>query len=771
MKRRVIASAICLGVVIALLIAMAVVQSLVKITPWDDVDGTRYYIREKDGVYGLYNEDKVELKKENVYKYYVTDLGTLVQINAETGVLGEVITVDDIFTAQDSEVENTRSHRVMMYPHLEKESILSIEVHNEHGSFTFQRFNTVTNKVDKTAAFVLKNSVTTTYDAELFAELYVDAGYTLANMKLKNPIKDENGEFSEYGLVPEIRTRNKKDENGVEMKDEEGNPLTEEYLYEPAYFIITDINGNRHKVIVGDSLLTSEGFYVQYVDISGKEEVKRDAVYVLATTLKQSVLSRVEDFLTPMITYPLGMMTYTDVQNFVIHELEEQRDDKGSAVYKPIISFSFIDYAERENTIKASYPYVFDDVTFMDEIRSMDGYYPHTNNINATLRNLYSPEFVNVLKLNPSNEELVKYGIYEVKADAEGNPILDGEGKLQYAPASQYTVAFDYTVDDGEDPDYCYTHSHVVMISKRTDADTYYAYSFINTTGYEKLDDGSLKKINGYTYSYNTVVEVAGHTLNFVEWDTMMWVSQSIFQDNIAFIEQIDIVAPDYNASFKLDNSASDTTNMSSNYLKVKAKDSKGRELTTFNFLQFKDKDSSANGPYTWLVTATEIQAFNNKGETASLTGGFHYEYDDLGNQVLVKDGNGKITGTKVYVTANEIVAGDTTYVRYSTTLFRLFYQTLFYTEIANTYEVTPEEEAALTSEDNLIFRMRVKTKDRNGAEDTKVYAFYRISARKAYITINGNGGFYVQATRVEKILSDVEKFFTYQPIDPVAKS
>ncbi len=774
MKRRVIASIIGLSAVIALLIAMVIVQSMVKITPWDDVDGTRYYIRQRDGVYGLYDEDKVELTKESIYKYYVTKQGTLVQIDAQTGALGEVITVDNIFTAQDSEVENTRTHRVQIFPHVEQKNILTIEVHNEHGSFTFQRFNTVTNKVDKTASFVLKDSVTTAYDPELFAELYVDAGYTLATMKLKDPIKDENGNFSEYGLVAETRTRKKLDENGKVMTDENGNELTEEYRYEPAYFILTDIDGNRHKVIVGDPLLTGQGFYVQYVDVSGKEEVKRDAVYVLDNTLQKSVLSRVEDFLTPMITYPLGMMTYTDVQNFIIHEMEDLRDEDGNPIYKPSISFSFVDFAERENTQKAAYPYVFDDVEFMNEIRSMKGYHPHTNNINATLRNLYSPEYVNIITLNPSHEEMVEYGLYELVVDKAGNPILDKNGEKQYSPASKYTLSFDYTVEDGESADIYYTHNHMLLISEKPDSDNYYVYSIIKTTGYEKQDDGSLKKIkDGITYSYNIIVEIAGHSLNFVEWDTMKWVSQSIFQDNIAFIEQIDIVSPDYNASFKLDNSESDKTNLSSNYLKVKAKDSKGRNLTTFNFLKFKDKTEGDGGPYTWLITANDIQVFNNKGEKAAIKDGVaHYEYDALGNQVLVIGTNGgKISGTKVWVHANEIVAGDTTYSRYSTTLFRLFYQTLFYTEIANTYDVTADEEATLTSEDNLILKMRVKTKDRDGRETTNVYAFYRISARKAYITINGNGGFYVQANRVEKILSDVEKFFTNQPIDPLAKS
>ena len=140
----------------------------------------------------------------------------------------------------------------------------------------------------------------------------------------------------------------------------------------------------------------------------------------------------------------------------------------------------------------------------------------------------------------------------------------------------------------------------------------------------------------------------------------------------------------------------------------------------------------------------------------------------------MVGSNNGKIPGATAYATANNVTiiapGGEENYVRYSTNLFRLLYQSLYYTEIVNSYEVSGEEEAALTDESNLLMRMTIHTEDRDGTKNSNVYSFYRISARKAYITINGNGGFYVQADRIEKILSDVEKFFNYQPIDPLAK-
>ncbi len=773
MKRRVIASVICLAAVILSLIVLVAVQAFVKVTPWTDADGTEYFIREKDDVYGLYDANKVELKKETAYNYYETALGTLVEIDPETGALGEVIYVENIFSAQDNEVEETHLHRVQIFPHVKKADILSIEVNNEHGSYTFHRYNVLTGKVDKNADFVIKGALTTTIDQEKFAELYVDAGYALSTRKLKDPIKNDAGEFSEYGLVPETRIRNVTDEDGNTVKDENGVPLTEEYSYVPAYYIITDISGMRHKVIVGDALLTGAGYYVQYVDISGAEEVKRDAVYVLDSSLSVSVLAPVETFATPMITYPLGMMSYTDVQKFTVQKLESLAAGTKNPVYKPIISFSFVDIFERENTLSASFPYYFDDVSFMNDIISMKGYFPHTDNINSTLQKLYDPEFVGVKKLSPSSADLEKYGLYRIVKDENGNPIPDGEGNVQYVAASPYTLSFDHSVDDEENSNIYYTHSHVIMISEKNEDGNYYVYTVINTTGYERKADGTAEKLNGHTYTYNIIVEVAGHTLSFIEWNTMDWVSQSFIQTNIAFIDEIKLSSPDYEAIFDLDNSASPTSSASSSELKVHATDSTGRDITTFNSLTVVDEYD-----FTWVVSASAIQVYDANGKSATIKDGISfYDYNILGNQVLCRNGFIKCkNGDRVEVTANNVKVihpggAEDNYVRYSTTLFRMLYQTMFYAEIVNTYEVSREEEAALTDASRLLASLTITTKDRDGSLDTNVYSFYKISSRKAYITINGNGGFYVQSGRVEKFLTDTEKFFNYQKIDPTAKT
>lgn len=770
MKRRVLASIICLGIVIVSLIALGVVKALVNVTAWTDADGTKYYVRQVGEVYGLYDENKVELKKESAYQYYATALGTLVEVDEETGAIGEVIYVENVFSAQDSEVmENTPTHRVQVFPHIQKANILTIEVHNEHGMYTFQRYNAETGQVDKNYDFVIKGSPTAVIDQEVFAQLYVDAGYALSTRKLKNPIKNEAGEFSEYGLVPEIRTRKATDEDGKVLKDENDDPIMEEYAYTPAYYIVTATDGTRHKMIVGDPLLTGAGYYVQYVDISGSEEVKRDAVYVLNPSLEKSVLAPVEIYVTPMLTVPMGTMTYMDVQNFMIERLESISENK--AVYKPVISFSFVDISERENTLASAYPYYFDDVSFMDEIRSMKGYYPHINNINSALQSLYKSEFVGVTKLAPSQDDLVTYGISTLLSDEKKNPIFDENGKKQYITAPAYTLSFDHTTTDEVDSSIYYTHKNVIMISEKNEDGNYYAYTTIRTQGYQ-VKNGVTEKLNAVSYTYNYVCEVKGHSLSFMDWDTMEWVNKSFIQNNIAFIEKIELTSPNYSATFELDNSQSPNENTSSAELKVHATDSTGKDITTFNSLTVVDEYD-----FTWKITATAIEVVDKNGKSATIKEGISY-YDDnvLGYQALCRYGALKCkNGDLVEVSANNVRVihpdgREEVYVRYSTLLFRFLYQTMFYAEIVNTYEVTAESEAELTKPENLLAGLTITTKDRDGTVDVNEYRFYRISARKAYITINGNGGFYMQSGRVEKFMSDAQKFFGYQIIDPTAK-
>ena len=148
--------------------------------------------------------------------------------------------------------------------------------------------------------------------------------------------------------------------------------------------------------------------------------------------------------------------------------------------------------------------------------------------------------------------------------------------------------------------------------------------------------------------------------------------------------------------------------------------------------------------------------------------------YNALGRQVRCIRGYVDCEdGRKVKILPDEVIiiekdGTEVKYVRYATSLFRQFYQTLLVATIVDTYEMTEEEEAALFA-DASKHLMTMTITDIEGV--VKEYNFYRLTSRKAYISINGSGGFYVMTDRVEKIVSDVQKFMNDQPIDATAKN
>ena len=129
--------------------------------------------------------------------------------------------------------------------------------------------------------------------------------------------------------------------------------------------------------------------------------------------------------------------------------------------------------------------------------------------------------------------------------------------------------------------------------------------------------------------------------------------------------------------------------------------------------------------------------------------------------------------GRQVKVTADAVIVTEangevTTYVRFATNLFRKFFQTLLYANIEDVYEMSQEEEKALIAEGSDAWQLTLTVKDTEGNENT--YSFYKLTSRKSYITINGNGGFYVMTNRVDKFAADAQRFFANETIDATAK-
>lgn len=511
MLRRQRLAVILMAVAVAFLVAaLLVVNYLVEIYVFDDENGDKYYVKKVDGVYALCYRDG-EVLDRNDEGYYQTDLGTLVSVNGESGECS----VYAIVHVEGTEVKGFAGN-VLMFKQLtydenstrDKSKIIeSIEVHNQHGTYTFLR--------DENDDFVIKGNEGAPYVKETFAQLAVACGYTLTSRRLENPLTLPDGsvDLCEYGLGEEKRIR-------VET-DKDGNETEIEYDYSPAWYIITTKSGDSHKVIIGDKTVTGTGYYAQYEG--------RDTIYVIgASYVEQLTLGRVETFISPTVVYPMTVTNYFNVSDFVVYddidydkiysELSERfgEEDIGSEEFlaeyerlfathsRKLCDFYYSPMEERRGTMYAYVPYI-------SNLEYSDGYYLNSNNVDIILNGFYDMDLREVVKLAPSEDDLAQYG-------------------LSNAP---HLVSFFYHTTDESGKD-MYVENFV-EISEKSEDGLYYAYS---------------------PY-YNMIVSVGEGSFEFLEWDEMAWYDENYIQLSISDVENIIIESPDYSVDFHIEDSAS----------------------------------------------------------------------------------------------------------------------------------------------------------------------------------------------------------------------
>ena len=556
-------AAITLAVSFALLIAVLIgVRALVSILTYTEqvktvaengeveVISTKYYVKKIDGVYhlchleGSFPNFSFTPLPQDADGYFVTDHDSLISVDPKTGACKVYAVVE----TEGTEVVGY-SGRVMLFRQLTYDASSSlgkkpqnridkIEVHNEHGSYTFIREEGTNN-------FYIDGYETTAFSLDSFAQLASACGYTISMERLADPERNPDGtiRFAEYGLVAETRKGTKED--GTEY----------EYEYVPAKFTTTAGDGASYTVIVGDPIVSEAGYYVQ---LEG-----RNTVYILsASGIKDLVLQPIETLLTPMISYPVSMNTYFDVEHFVIRtdidhekinkimfaeaclrmgldadnmtkeELEQIDQKKLSEIYaqvseemydtlqkehsKQVCDFSYLDLEERENTMYSSMSYKTDS-------EYMQGYFPNFDNVNNALYSLYSLVPLRTVKLDPDGDTMEQYGVLE--------------------PAHLITYYYDDTDEDGN----TYTIYNRISISKKSTAGIYYAYGEIMT----KDEDGE------YYYLYAPMIlELYESAMPFLEWKDVDWYDSYFVQLNIAHVQEMTYAWGENSIKFGIDNSA-----------------------------------------------------------------------------------------------------------------------------------------------------------------------------------------------------------------------
>jgi hypothetical protein len=511
MLRRQRRAVIAMIAAIALLVLLALAVSyIVDIYVYNDVDGTEYYIKKVDGKYALCYKDG-RVCDQNQKGYYQTDLGTQVIVDEENGTSETFATVH----TSESEVQGFGQY-VLMFKQLTYDAgstkdkskvISSIEVHNEHGQYTFCR--------DGNGEFVIKGKEGTPYNKETFAQLAVACGYTLSTRRLASPAKLPDGsiDYAEYGLAPEKREKTETDENGKE--------ITVEYDYTPAWYVISTVSGESYKVIIGDMTVTGTGYYAK---MDG-----RDTIYVIGVAgITDLVLGRVEEIVSPTIAFPMELNNYFNVKDFMIYanidyeriyaELADKYGDydelpeefyedyeKLFEIYsKKMCEFSFISMEERQGTLNAHSPYV-------SHLEYAGGYYINSANADVVLYNLYETEFEEVVKLAPTDDELEEYGLLD----------------------SKYVIGFLYK-------------------TKNVDGEDVYVENFIKVS--EKSEDGVFY---AYSSAYDMIVAVSEKSFAFLEWEEIEWYDTGYIQLSISNIDKMIIESQGFKTEFEIEDSAS----------------------------------------------------------------------------------------------------------------------------------------------------------------------------------------------------------------------
>lgn len=520
--------------------------------------------------------------------------------------------------------------------------------------------------------FVIEGFETTAYDPSLFAALVNSAGYTItaAGGKLSSPELIEGTgliDFASYGLAECIRT------------DESGN----EYLYKPAYYIITDTSGTVHKVTVGDKIISGSGYYMKYESMNEDGSFsERQAVYIRLDnqstgyttsydifyyySITDTLLASLESLVTPMAVYPVETNSYFLVKNFTLMVYNEQKskdtllnDDPSDdeSYYDNMISFSYLSTGERQNTIMANTPYI------MNKSCMLYGYEVNSYSVDSCLMALTDLNILGVSHLGVDDQDLVRYGL----------------------DVSKYMLYFEHdSVVNNEGG-----NSQMLLISDLTPNDTYYVYSQL----------------------YDMIVEVPRASLQFLNWRTTDWLTKDFFAVDMGFTDNIKIESGDYWANFDVNMSrifsATITGSGSSNFVHtVKTSNDRQKHLLTISAKMYANLTSSSSTTdilsvdfdtldnyYRYKLdntsiknlTPSQLSALNSfidslyeenvEGGDVTAIAGYAYS-DNTGREIhtfvyFIFDSNGELT---VFVVINEedpcIVFSRSAYLAYEKLMF-----------------------------------------------------------------------------------------------------
>lgn len=422
-KRQRLILIIALAAVAVLAVAAALIVFFTSRTTFKDVDGAKYYILKRDGVWVMENEDGARIYQDKDDNY-ITRVGTILMVDSETGEYKVVsyVTVNDTETLDFN--YNNGEYDILMYPRLERYHeaeldeyrIASIEICNAQGSFSFV--------LDSQNNYILKGYPNVKYNEVMLATLAYCTGTPRVMLRI-TPDVVERYTLKEYGLDDSSQ-----------------------------YYVITSKTGVAHKVIIGDKIPSGEGYYVRY---EGRQSVY--ILYDLSESEYNSTFSAtlvdcaVEDYVTPKVMVEMSTNNFFDVADFRLYRMEDYTGGD-IADYDPFVSFYYEPIEKRRGTFYANVPYF--------ATGDFGGYTINTFRADDCLLDLQS--------LTASKT---------VWLDSTADPITVEKFRERYGKVAYY-VTFDFNTERyGEEKNYAVKSSveQRILISEMSADGTYFMYN------------------------------------------------------------------------------------------------------------------------------------------------------------------------------------------------------------------------------------------------------------------------------------------------------
>ena len=249
----------------------------------------------------------------------------------------------------DGETYSQAYSKIMVFPQIEQANIKEIKIHNTHGDYGFYQ--------NGKGEFLISGYEGTAFSTQAFTSLAASVRLPMA----LDRVTEDTSDLAKYGLDP---------------KDD------------PAYYIITNTDGDSYKMYIGNPIPTSGGYYAK---LDG-----RDAVYALDTTTSL-ILSPVESYVTPLLTMPTSDEDYYKIERFTL-----------TAGGETVVAIEFMNEQERIKTASTTYY----------KMLEPGDYVPSTSNYDHILKKFQSFEgsstlaFGNV-KEAMTPEQLKPYGLDE----------------------------------------------------------------------------------------------------------------------------------------------------------------------------------------------------------------------------------------------------------------------------------------------------------------------------------------------------------------------